>query len=603
MSPAPSRLGWLRELTIPLVLLLIYAVCFGFYSLSRETQEGIKHSEEATARKMSVEMSQLQVTLDYFLREGNLTAVRESLSSLGSNPQLQVGLLVDDERKVLASTRLALLGRPVSEAWPELDAPENLERQRRALEHRQGIVEVSADGRRVVGYYPVLLNFGPLPRRTGFLFFQHDLTALKDASRYAAERSVLSSTLMVLAIAGAMGLLVQFLLGRRIQRLTATARGLAEEIGVSRQELQENKERFQTLVDRSPDALFIHRDGRIVFHNPAAAALLGYARAEELKGRALAELVPPGEEDALLAPEEEGVREVHWVHRAGQRVLGEVVTFPLVFEGQPARVSIVRDVTERKHLREKLQTVDRMASIGSLAAGVAHEINNPLSFVLSNVRFVRDELRTLAEEGDAQLQERLKEVREAVDETLTGADRVSEIVQDIRRFSRGDEGKRGPVNIHAVLDLCGNIARSQLRHRAQLVKEYGELPLVNASESRLGQIFLNLIINAAQAIPEGGDPKAHEVRLITRREGEGEVMVEVRDTGVGIPPENLHRLFDPFFTTKPAGVGTGLGLSICHSIIKGLGGRITVESEPGRGTAIRVFLPVGEAPAAPPRQE
>jgi signal transduction histidine kinase len=240
-----------------------------------------------------------------------------------------------------------------------------------------------------------------------------------------------------------------------------------------------------------------------------------------------------------------------------------------------------------------------MASIGSLAAGVAHEINNPLSFTLSNVRFIRDELKVLLEEGSAPDRERLKEVLEASEEALTGADRVGEIVADLRRFARGDDGKKGPVNLHAVLDLCGSIARSQLRHRAQLVKAYGDVPPVQGSESRLGQLFLNLIINAAQAIPEGGDAKAHEVRLTTWREGADQVVVEVRDTGVGIPPEHLHRLFGPFFTTKPAGVGTGLGLSISHGIVKGMGGRITVESEPGRGTAFRVFLPIGTPEPAP----
>jgi len=407
----------------------------------------------------------------------------------------------------------------------------------------------------------------------------------------------LGSTVLLLVIAGALGLVVYSLLGRRIQRLVAATEGMAEQIGRSHQQLRENEERFQTLVERTPDAIFVHREGRIVFLNPAAVALVGHERAEALQGRRLAELVQHGEEEVLTGPvEAQGMREVHWLHASGRLVLGEAVTFPLVFEGQPARVSIVRDVTERKHLREKLQTADRMAAIGSLAAGVAHEINNPLSFMLSNVRFIRDELKVLLEEASAQDQERLKEIQDASEEALTGADRVSEIVTDLRRFARGDDGKRGPVNLHAVLDLCGNIARSQLRHRAQLVKAYGELPLVQGSESRLGQLFLNLIINAAQAIPEGGDAKAHEVRLTTWREGEEQVVVEVRDTGVGIPQENLHRLFDPFFTTKPVGVGTGLGLSISHGIVKGMGGRIAVESEPGRGTAFRVFLPIGAAP-------
>jgi two-component system, NtrC family, sensor kinase len=431
-----------------------------------------------------------------------------------------------------------------------------------------------------------------------YLYFQYDLTELEKASRAAAERSVLLSTLLLLVIAAGAGLLVNTLLRRRIQRLVTATEGMAEQIGRSREQLRENEERFQTLVDRSPDAILIHREGSLVFANPAAATLVGYARGDELHGRKLAELVQHGDEDALTGPvDEQGMREVHWVHRSGRLVLGEVVTFPLVFEGQPARVSIVRDVTERKHLREKLQTADRMASIGSLASGVAHEINNPLSFMLSNLRFVRDEFKELPEGWDALAKEQLKEVREALGEALEGGERVNEIVQDLRRFARGDDGKRSPVNLHTVLDLCGNIARSQLRHRAQLVKAYGELPPVLANESRLGQLFLNLIVNAAQAIPEGGDAKAHEVRLTTWREGEDQVVVEVRDTGEGIAQENLHRLFDPFFTTKPAGVGTGLGLAISLNIVKAMGGRITVDSELGKGTAFRVFLPVGETGA------
>jgi two-component system, NtrC family, sensor kinase len=409
-----------------------------------------------------------------------------------------------------------------------------------------------------------------------------------------------TTPLLLLVIAGGVALLLLLVFRRRIRRLQVDAQGMAKQVDAHRQQAREHEERFQTLVDRSPDALFIHREGSIVFHNPAAAALLGFSSADELRGRKLAGLIQSGEEDALTQPgQEEGVREVHWVHREGRLVLGEVVTFPLVFEGQPSRVSIVRDVTERKHLREKLQTADRMAAIGSLAAGVAHEINNPLSFMLSNVRFVRDELQALVDEADDTIRERLKEVQEALQETQEGGDRVSEIVRDLRTFARGDDGKRGPVNVHSVLDLCGNIARSQLRHRAQLVKNYGDVPSIQANESRLGQIFLNLIINAAQAIPEGADAKQHEVRLTTWKEGTDHVVVEVKDTGVGIPQENLHRLFDSFFTTKPAGVGTGLGLSICRGIVTGLGGRITVVSEPGKGTAFRVFLPVGEAPATP----
>jgi signal transduction histidine kinase len=186
-------------------------------------------------------------------------------------------------------------------------------------------------------------------------------------------------------------------------------------------------------------------------------------------------------------------------------------------------------------------------------------------------------------------------VLEALGESRAGCQRIRDIVLDLKTFSRGDEESRGPVNLHTVLDSCANIARGEIRHRAQLVKDYGELPPVHANESRLGQIFLNLIVNAAQAIPEA-DVKSHEIRITTTHEGEW-VVVAVKDSGIGIPPENRARLFDPFFTTKPIGVGTGLGLSICHGIVLGMGGRIEVESEVGQGTTFRVFLPVRAAEA------
>jgi PAS domain S-box-containing protein len=613
--------GRLRELLIPLLLLVLYALCFGLYSLSHDTQVGMRRAQVFTIRKVSLEMTQLQTTLDYMLRDGNESVVRETVAAMGADPFLQVGLLLDDQQKVVASTRLKLLGLPSREAWPQLELGENVSRRERAREQMKGIVEVTTDGEHVVGFYPVLLGTGPDGRRQGFLFFQQEVTRLKIANRRDVEQSVLRSTLMLLLIGSGMGLAVYVLLGRRIQRLVVRAQGLvggeprapspergedalgrlgqafsqmAEQIGRSRQQIEENEARFRTIIERSPDAIFIHWEGRVVFNNPAAAALLGYEKPVELRGRRMEEVVVP-EDAGLLMGELVGdtPREVRWLTASGRQVLGEVVTFPLVFEQQRVRVSIARDITERKQLQEKLNTADRMASLGTLAAGMAHEINNPLSFMLSNVRFASEELRALSEGWGQAEQERLREVLEALEETLSGGDRVSDIVKNLKTFSRTDEGRLGEVNVHAVLDLCAKIAHGQLKHRARLVKDYGDLPPLYASESRLAQLFLNLIINAAQAIPEGGDARLHEVRLTTRREAEGWVVVEVKDSGVGISQEHLHRLFDPFFTTKAVGEGTGLGLSICHGIVSSLGGRIAVESAPGRGSAFRVFLPIG----------
>ncbi|MCY1078369.1 ATP-binding protein [Archangium lansingense] len=358
-------------------------------------------------------------------------------------------------------------------------------------------------------------------------------------------------------------------------------------------------ESFRTLIERTPDAIFIHREGTVVFANSSAASLLGHACGTVLRGRPIAELVQPGGEVALTEPSSiSAPHEVMFQHHEGRRVLCEVVTLSLLFDGQPATVSITRNITERRLVQEKLLASERLASLGTLAAGVAHEINNPLSYMLSNLQFVDDELSAMTSSGEGLAGERGQEIRDALKEALSGSQRVVDIVRDLKIYSRSSDERRGPVDVQAVIDLCGNMAWSEIRHRARLVKDYGGVPSVHANESRLGQLFLNLLINAAQAIPHG-DIQGNEVHVSTRYE-EGQVVVAVRDTGEGIPPENLEKLFNAFFTTKPKGVGTGLGLSICHGIITELGGRIAVQSEPGKGTTFQVFLPVGEPPSAAP---
>ena len=248
-------------------------------------------------------------------------------------------------------------------------------------------------------------------------------------------------------------------------------------------------------------------------------------------------------------------------------------------------VGTARDVSEMRQMQAKLVLTERMASLGTLAGGIAHEINNPLAYVLSNIGFVHRELVALTADAPS---ERLTEVRQAVEEAMQGAERVRRIVQDLHAFARPSESG-GPTDLHRVLDLAANIASSQIRFRARLVKDYGPIPLVDGCESRLGQVALNLLVNAAQAIQDGR-PQDNEIRLVTLAEGPGHVVLEVRDTGSGIPPEFRSRVFEPFFTTKPVGTGTGLGLWICHRIVTSLGGEITLESQTGKGTTFRVVL-------------
>ena len=245
------------------------------------------------------------------------------------------------------------------------------------------------------------------------------------------------------------------------------------------------------------------------------------------------------------------------------------------------------DVSERGRMEGQLLLADRMASIGTLAAGVAHEINNPLSFVLANLEFAIRELRRSGTEP---------EVVKALEEAREGGTRVREIVRDLKTFSRADDAAREPLDVGRVLRSALSLASNEIRARARLEVQLAQTPPVLASEHRLGQVLLNLLINAAQSIPDG-EPSRHLVRASTGVLPDGRVRVSIADDGAGIPPEVRGRIFDPFFTTKPIGVGTGLGLSICHGIVVSLGGEITVESEVGRGSTFDVLLPAAAAEA------
>ena len=265
-----------------------------------------------------------------------------------------------------------------------------------------------------------------------------------------------------------------------------------------------------------------------------------------------------------------------------------VVTGVKLAEGD-ARAYISRDVTERRRLQARLLLADRMMSIGALATGVAHEINNPLSYVLGNLSYLEESLPAW-KSGDTSIT--TKEVIEAVQEAKAGAERVQRIVRDLQAFSRSDQESIVPMDVRKTLEAALNMAWTEIRFRARLRKQFEDVPPVIANEARLGQVFLNLLLNAAHALQEGkADQNVITVSIHPRG---NQALVEIQDTGPGIPKELLPVVFDPFFTTKPVGVGTGLGLSIAHSIITDLGGTISVDSVLGEGTTFRVALPVAE---------
>jgi len=269
-----------------------------------------------------------------------------------------------------------------------------------------------------------------------------------------------------------------------------------------------------------------------------------------------------------------------------RRTTDDAALLDAVLEG----VLISRDVTANKHTEMHLMVADRMASVGTLAAGVAHEINNPLASVIANLDMALQDLAGVDPTRlPAELVDELRDAR-------TAADRVREIVRDLKIFSRSEEDRRGPIDVEHVLDSTLRMAWNELRHRARIVKSYGHVPLVDANESRLGQVFLNLIINAAHAIPPGRYD-SNQIRITTSLDARGHVVIAIADTGSGMAPEVRARLFTPFYTTKPVGVGTGLGLAISHKIVTQFGGAIAYDTEVGKGTEFRVVLPPAGGPA------
>jgi PAS domain S-box-containing protein len=289
--------------------------------------------------------------------------------------------------------------------------------------------------------------------------------------------------------------------------------------------------------------------------------------------------------------------ELRWVQASGRAVARDEA-------GRATRLAgTVTDVTEAKRLRERLRQADRLAGVGTLAAGVAHEVNNPLAYVTANLTLLDEALARLrtAIPGESPAAAPFREMGQALRDAMDGAARVRGIVQGLRQFSQPPRGEeRAAVDLKAEIEAAIGIARNEISHRAQLRVDLPDrLPPVKAGSHEVGQVLVNLLINAAQAIPEGRAAE-NEVRISARAEGE-RVLVAVSDTGAGIPPADLPRIFDPFFTTKPVGAGTGLGLSVCHGIVTALGGSIDVESAPARGTTVRVGLPALRAePPRPP---
>ncbi len=351
----------------------------------------------------------------------------------------------------------------------------------------------------------------------------------------------------------------------------------------------------QFAIDNAADpAFWVNRAGRVCYVNHAACAALGYPRARLLTME-VTDIDPALKPHKLswASIDSSGSRKVESSFKAsdGKLFPVEISTNVLRFDGEEYLVAFARDLTERHRMQASLQKADRLASVGSLAAGVAHEINNPLAYVLANLELLGEDLEQLELPASSGVEQT---IHRTLQEAAEGANRVRRIVRDLKSFARADDETLQSVDVHEVIDAAVDIADNEIRHRARLEKDYGDVPFVRGAPGRLTQVFLNLLVNAAHAIPEEayGD---QFIRVATRVEGPY-VMVDISDTGSGIPEDIVDRIFDPFFTTKAQGMGTGLGLSICHGIITGIGGEIKVQSRVGEGSTFTLVLPTADVP-------
>ncbi|MFL5356611.1 two-component system sensor histidine kinase NtrB [Archangium sp.] len=349
--------------------------------------------------------------------------------------------------------------------------------------------------------------------------------------------------------------------------------------------------RYHFLAEQLSEVVF-HLDGlgNLTFLGPTWTSLTGLA-VEDVLGQPLVEMVYPEDRprvrallDAIAARVQASFRlELRLLASGGPRWV-ELAAHSSP-TGQGEVLGTLTDTTERRQLQARLQQSDRLATLGMLVPGFAHEMNNPLAFMLANLDYLLSSMGDIAGSAPAP---QVAEWREAAGEVREGAERLRQIIGHLRSF-RGESG-HGPVDVNTLLDTVGQMVGSTLRSRGRLVRDYGARALVAGTESALRQALLNLVLHVVLSLPDNGDTEEHEVRLVTREDGEGHVVVEVHDTGPGIPPEQLPHVFEPLYTEREAKPGPTL--SVCRDIVRSLGGSITVTSLVGRGTVFRVTLPM-----------
>jgi len=623
---APASL----KLTVPLVL-LAFALTLSALNVLYQVPREERAVEEDHRERLLQELSRLQSTLEYLLLKGDIEGARREVAILASNRSYTVVALTDDTHSVIAATRRAWLGRPAAEVLPKLESGQ----AGGATLGRGARVVLDADNNALLGSVDIPMGSDTQElrgSRMGRLFFEYDL----ERAKYAARRQIVAQSLYwtgwVTALAIALWIVFHFLLTRRTDHLVRAAeqlaagnlaargglRGRDELARLSRafdvmasevahtqtrlqqdiakrievqQALRASEELYRVMFNGSIDGLALwNLGGEIVDINPTLWRMYGYSD-EEFHARNPAKPIRPPPRPALaeilstISRAEPFHTELTDQRRDGSKLEVEVHGIPVQYQGKPHILTITRDITEKKRVseelarqRDMLHQREKLAALGSLLAGVAHELNNPLSVVVARAAI-------LEERDDAGTRETAGKIRAA-------AERCARIVRTFLAMARQQQPKRAPVAVGevvaAALDLTGYALKtSGIEVELDLAED---IPPVLGDADQLHQVFMNLIINAQQAMQD--QSRRRKLTITSRFEASANaIRIAVADNGPGIPEAVRNRIFEPYFTTKPVGFGTGVGLAVCLGIVEAHGGTLTVGGGGGLGTVFTIVLP------------
>ena len=616
------------KLTVPFIL-LGFAATLSAVNLLYHVPEAEREAAEDGRKRLAQEMSRLQSTLEYLLLKGDMPAAQHEIAVLAHNHDVTLAVMTDERNEIIATTRRAWLGQKVSDVLPQFD----LERAASDIRQRRAGITSDSTGEELLGHAGILMG-GEVdelrPSRTGSVFLAYDLKRYKAEARAQVVQQSLYWAGWVTALALTMWLVFHFLLTRRTARLVNAAEQIAagnlaarsglkgqDELGrlsrafdamalevaetqtrlqqdiagrkIAEAALREREEQYHSMFCASIDGLALwNADGEMVDTNPALWQMYGYC---DVDGSPLpsGSWSGPSYDTKLLravAAGESICREVTDFRRNGATLELEVYGVPMQYQGKPHVLTIARDITEKKRSavelaqqRESLYQREKLAALGSLLAGVAHELNNPLSVVVARAVL-------LEEQGDSATQAAAAKIR-------TAAERCARIVRTFLAMARQQKPHRSLVAMNEVVSAALDITSYAIRTSSiEVTLDLAQdIPLILADADQLHQVLLNLVINAQQSLQDCPAPR--RIRVESRFDLTVDMIrITVADNGPGIPAHLRARVFEPYFTTKPIGVGTGVGLAVSLGIVEAHGGTLTVKCPVEGGAAFTIALPV-----------